>query len=539
MVQTQQQEMALRQAIGQGFDLLRQGRAADAVRLADSLVASHRGHAHVLYFAAEARAAYGRTDDALRFLEAAIKADPGQFQLMFRKAQILLAMRRRTDARAAATEAAAHAGQDAQALQAVGQLFSQSDDPAGARPFIKRALKAAPGNPALMFDMATAQFFLGDPVGAEKNLDEVLKKQPGSGQALYLRSILKRQTKAENHVGDLERRLKVLPDGEEKASAYYALAKEYEDLGDVEKSFPALKAGADMKRASMRYDVAPECAAMEAIAKAYTKKAMQAKTAGCADEGAIFIVGMPRTGTTLVERMLGRHSQVTSAGELPDFARVLSLRVEAELAADPSRGANMVEASLKTDFAALGQDYIAGARDAVHGAPVFVDKMPVNFLYCGLIKKALPNARIIHLVRDPMDSCYAVYKTLFHRSYSFSYDLDELATYYAAYQRMMAHWHTVMPGAILDVHYEDVVRDTEAEAHRILDWCGLQWEDAVLKPSENDKASTTASAAQVRQAVYTSSVGKWRRYADGLEPLKARLMAAGVVDEDGNPVKKD
>lgn len=538
MVQMGEQgDAAVRQQVGQGFELLRQGRIADALALSDRLLAAHMGNMHALYFGAEARFAAGETDRALKLIEGAVKAAPGLFAFVIRQAQMLATARRRMDARAVAARAGALAGADAQALRAVAQVFSQCDDPAGAKPWYEKALKAAPGNPALLFDLASCQFFLGDADGAETSLAALLKSLPGNGKALYLRSILRRQTATANHVAALEAQLKAgCPDAEGRYSALYALAKEYEDLGDAGKSFAALKEGAALRRQSLRYDAAAELGSIEAIRTAYTADVMTADTKGHDGAGAIFIVGMPRTGTTLVERMLGRHTDVVSAGELPDFAQLLGQHVSRHIAANPGKAANMVQASLDMDFAALGADYMAGARQAAGGSQVFIDKMPVNFIYTGLIRKALPKARIIHLARDPMDSCYAVFKTLFNQSYHFSYDLKELAAYYAAYARTMTHWHRVMPGDILDVRYEDLVSDFDTQARRVLDWCGLSWQDAVLAPSENDRASTTASAAQVREPVYTSSVQKWRRYADGLAPLLAALQAEGIVDADGNPI---
>jgi hypothetical protein len=173
---------------------------------------------------------------------------------------------------------------------------------------------------------------------------------------------------------------------------------------------------------------------------------------------------------------------------------------------------------------------VTAARQATGTVtPRFIDKLPFNFLYCGLIHRALPRARIVHVVRDPMDTCYAVYKTLFGQAYPFSYDLEELATYYIAYHRLMNHWRTTMPGLIQDVSYENVVANSETEARQLVAYCGLQWEPACLEFHNLKSASTTASAVQIRQPIYSSSVGKWRRYEQQLEPLRARLEEAGLV----------
>jgi len=160
----------------------------------------------------------------------------------------------------------------------------------------------------------------------------------------------------------------------------------------------------------------------------------------------------------------------------------------------------------------------------------FIDKMPANYMYCGIIHRALPNARIVHLVRDPLDSCYAIFKTLFFNAYDFSYDLEELAEYYIAYRRIMRHWHDVMPGVILDVRYEDLVTDTEAQARRLYDWCGLEWNPAALSIPDKQTVFATASAAQVREPVHARSVRSSRRHIDRLAPLVERLTAAGIYE---------
>lgn len=515
----------LRQQVGQGLELLRQGRLADAARLSESLMATHGDNAEVLYLAGQARLAAGDAKAALALITAAQEAAPDQLALKMEKADILISLRRRNDAKQMAADIGA-AG-DAQALWAAGNLYSKCNAPEIACGFYEKALEKG-SNPALLYDLAVARFFMGDFAGAEQNLEAVLAAAPNAGHALYLRATVRRQTDASNHIADLEARLSAgFPGDAAQAACLYALAKELEDLGQSDRSFSTLTQAAALQRRTLRYDAAAERATIDAIRDAYTSEAMKAEVAGHEEEGPIFIVGMPRTGTTLVERMLGRHDDVSSAGELLDFGQALAAAARKSLEENP--GKTLVEASLRMDFPALGRDYLSGVRQMVPDSRMFIDKMPINFMYCGLIKKALPGARIIHVVRDPMDSCYAIYKTLFNQAYPFSYDLDELADYYATYHRLMRHWHTVMPGAILDVSYEDLVADTEGQARRILDWCGLDWQDAVLAPSANDQPSTTASAAQVREPIYASSVQKWRRYESGLAPLKARLVEAGLV----------
>jgi hypothetical protein len=227
-----------------------------------------------------------------------------------------------------------------------------------------------------------------------------------------------------------------------------------------------------------------------------------------------------------VERILSGHSRLDTIGEFTEFPRLYGIRLREQYARDSTRTPS--EASMDLDFAELGRAYCQAARELAGQAPGFVDKLPYNFLYCGYILAALPNARLIHLTRHPLDTCYAVYKTLFFGAYSFSYDLDELAGYYISYRRHMAHWHAVMPGRILGVSYEALVHEPEAQVRRIIDWCGLDWEPAVLDFHRQQRPSMTASAMQVRRPVYQDSIGSWRRAEARLAPLKARLEAAGI-----------
>lgn len=519
---------ALRQALGQGFALLRQGRAANAVAVAGALLAEHPRDPEVLFLACEASLASDDPEAALDRAAAANAAAPGQWPLLLKQADILLVLRRRAEARATAAQAEAAAADSAEGLWQVGKFHARNGDPLQAARLFERARVAGCHHPALLYDLASAQFYTGEVEAAEANLDTFLGHAPKAGYALYLRSTLRRQDAQHNHVADLRARLDDgLTDAAGRAACLFALAKELEDIGQPEASFAALAEGAALKRQTIAPDVASERAAMDAIRTAYDAAAMRAEVAGDAGEGAIFIVGMPRTGTTLVERMLGRQGSVAPAGELLDFGQLLAAATRRAMQAHP--GTEMARASLLVDFAALGRDYMRGAREAAGGSGVFIDKMPINFLYCGAIAKALPKARIVHLVRDPMDTCHAVFRTLFNQAYFFSYDLEELADYYIGYHRLMRHWHAVMPGAILDVRYEELVIDTEAQARRLLAWCGLDWRPEVLAPGDNRMPANTASAAQVREPVHARSVGKWRRHEAQLEPLRQRLAAAAVI----------
>jgi hypothetical protein len=210
----------------------------------------------------------------------------------------------------------------------------------------------------------------------------------------------------------------------------------------------------------------------------------------------------------------------------------LTTMVQETLAGAPASELE-IDASLRLDCFELGRRYIESARQLAGNSAYFVDKLPYNFLYCGYILAALPNAKIIHLRRDPLDTCYAVYKTLFFNAYSYSYDLDELADYYIGYRAHMDHWHELLPGRILDVAYEDLVHEQQTQSRRILEWCGLPWEESVLTFHEQDRPSMTASAMQVRQPIYSHSIGAWRRVEFAFATVRDRLARAGLITPSG------
>ncbi|QCO68475.1 tetratricopeptide repeat protein [Luteimonas yindakuii] len=518
-----------RTRVEQGYELLRQGRIDDAARLAAELQLALPDDVHALVFVGEVAVARGAFEDAVEPMLRAIAASGGDDALRIKLAGLYLHLRHRHDARALATEVvtSAQARGDGRSLWQAASIITNCNRPGDAIAPYRQALVLLGAQPGLLYDLAVAQFFTGDFDEAETHLDRMLALAPQAGHALYLRSTLRRQTVERNHVDALRGRIAAgLGRPEWTAAAWYALAKELEDLGEHADAFDALDTGARLQRQTLQYDIQAECDAQAAIRAAYSAETTQAPPADPDQPGPIFIVGMPRTGTTLVERILVQGGQVKSAGEPLDLGQLIATHTRAVQVRHPELSA--AEASLRIDFGALGREYTRGVAEAAD-APRFIDKLPVNYMYCGLIRRALPNARIIHLERDPLDSCYAVYKTLFFNAYHCSYDLDELARYYLAYRQTMAHWHAVMPGAILDVRYEDVVADPDGQARRVLEWCGLPWDpDAAYGTAPAAATFTTASAAQVREPVHARSVGSSRRHLHRLAPLVERLASGGI-----------
>ena len=514
----------------QGWQFLRSGKVSQAWRICQELIEHAPDLEATHYLVSKTALQIGNASLALEHADASLKlTDKAAMHLQ--RAQCLMALGEREATRQAVQSAVERATNDVAALVVAGSILNKCEDVVGALKIFRQAEQLEPDNDSVLFNVATSLRFLGELEEAETIIDRVISNCPDNHQSVLFRADLRKQTPDNNHIEELEQRIaKGANDWKGEMNLYYALAKEAEDVGEYEKSFTALSHGSAVRRGHLDYGIERDIAVLDDIREHYADEASCSGNDGYDAHGPIFIVGMPRTGTTLLERILAGHSEVTSAGELHDFSSELVKEVARVNDGKPPAKSAIVAASLEIDFARLGKNYIDAARQAVNGSHAWViDKLPFNFLYCGLIHRALPNAKIIHMTRNPMDTCYAVFKTLFGQAYPFSYDLDELATYYIAYRRLMDHWHEVMPGSIIDFAYENVVANTEHESRRLMDHCGLRWEPECLEFHTSHNASTTASAAQVRQPIYSSSVQKWRNYEQQLALLSTRLGDADLI----------
>jgi Flp pilus assembly protein TadD len=471
----------------------------------------------------------GDPGGALASIDRSLALTPADGRALVHRAHCLHALRRPADAFSAAAAARDAADGDAILLDSLGTFYSFAGDPAQARAAYDRALELAPGHPGILFNRAAVRRFLGELTEAESDLDQAIAKNPADYEAYKTRSDLRTQTADRNHAAELERVLaRGINDWRGEVQIRYALAKEYEDLGNYARSWANLTQGAQCRRRHLHYDVAVDVDTVQWIMDAFPAQA--APAAGCPSAEPIFIVGMPRSGSTLIERILSSHSEVFAAGELHHLAHAILHAVRSRSSPAKIGRAELVARSATLDFAALGHDYLERTRPMTGRVPRFTDKMPLNYLYCGLIRSALPNARIVHVSRRPMAACYAIHKTLFKDGYPFSYDLEELGRYYAGYRRLMNHWLTSMPESIHQVSYERLVGDPRAEVRRLLDFCGLDWEEACLDFHRDPAPTMTASAAQVRQPLYGTSAQHWRHYEAQLEGLRRQLIEAGLTD---------
>lgn len=515
--------------LSKAIDLVNDRKLVEATSTCKDLNKRYPGFAPGWHLASQLAQQRGNFARALETIDIALLLHPEISLWKMQKAACLIRLGDILEARSVAEKLLGKPFDSASQYSNFGVLLSKLELYHAALEQYRQATQLEPRIARNYFNLATAHRFLGNIVEAENALDEALNLNPVDGEAWKLRSDLRRQTPDDNHIPDLESivRKDELPSGA-RVHLYYALGKELEDLERWPESFSALAKGADLRRRTMRYDVGDDLATMQQIVRHYPAKACKPTAQNSQGKGVIFVLGMPRTGTTVVERVLGSHSQVHAAGELPNFAKKMSSAVQQKLLIASASKLQRVKASISLDFNALGANYLKSTTNAASFAPHFVDKMPLNFLYVGLIHKALPLAKIIHVTRNPMDTCFAIFKTQFASAYPFSYDLEELARYFLGYRALMEHWKSVLPGIVHEVNYERLVSDHDSEVQQLLKYCGLGVEPQCLRFHENSAASTTASASQVRMPLYSSSIGRWRQFQQELEPLRKILIEGGM-----------
>jgi Tfp pilus assembly protein PilF len=383
----------------------------------------------------------------------------------------------------------------------------------------RRATEIAPKTPRFWYNLACSERGFGRLAQAEEACNRAIALDASPYPCYLLRSELRVQAHDANHVEELMSRLDdPLTDVHGRIFLGYALAKELDDLQRFDQAFHRFAAAAAARRAQTKYDVAGDERALRRLAEVFPRLTPDGVPAegNCA---CIFIVGLPRSGTTLVERILTGLPGVRSNGETENFSQALA-------AAAPKIGGDIFDRAAAADPAAVAAIYRRLAR--LDGPDRVIEKLPTNYLYLGAIRRALPAAKILLVKRAPLDSCFAMYRTLFGEAYPFSYDFDDLARYYAAYERLMRHWQRVLGGSIHEIVYEDLVQNPGHVGAAIAEFCGLTWNPMATDIQSNKSVSLTASAAQVRRPIYGSSSGRWRQYRTHLQPLINSLRLHGV-----------
>jgi len=478
-----------------------------------------------------------RLDEAEAILRRSLAVDPSNAKTLLYLGTLLLDRHQAGEAIGWLERAIAINPQSHDAHNALGRAAFERNDLEGALRHHRRALQLHP-------DLADAHNNIGNVLKALGQLEEArqaylkaLALDPGITGVYVNYADAVRIMPDDPHFHSMQqmRADSAQRSDTEKLQLDYALAKAYADIRDHQRSFQHLLSGSALKRAQIQYDEAAELALFERIEKIFTPDLLRAKErlgGGDPSVAPIFILGMPRSGTTLVEQILASHHEVHGGGELATLSEVVAHMGLADTRM--IRYPDGVAALDAAGITAIGQRYLAGLRKLAASAPRITDKMPSNFYYVGLIHLALPNARIIHTVRDPVDTCVSCFSKLFTVEQYQTYDLAELGRYYRAYHRLMAHWRGVLPsGRMLEVRYETVVADIEGEVRRMLDYCGLPWDQRCLSFHDTERAVHTASATQVRQPIYSGAIGRWRAYEEFLAPLLAALDLPGLRAAEG------
>jgi tetratricopeptide (TPR) repeat protein len=354
---------------------------------------------------------------------------------------------------------------------------------------------------------------------AVKALEEAAKTFPNAPGILFSQTDLRRLVAGDPLIAQMQALL--AREGislADRATLHFGLGKAFLDIGDSEQAFDHYNEGNRLKRSTFAYDADANERWMASIAEVFSPALLAAKAdMGARSDLPVFVVGMPRSGTTLVEQILASHPMIHGAGELKRLQTLVD-----GIAGFPVSVPNMTAEQLR----GLGDAYLGFVKPLAAGRRHVVDKMPSNFLHAGLIRLVLPDARIIHCRRDPVDTCLSCYTKLFAGEQAFTYNQTELGRFHRAYLRLMAHWRASLPAShFLEVDYEAVVEDVEREARRMLDFLGLPWNDTVLRFHETQRPVRTASVNQVRQPIYRTSAGRWRKHEAYLQRLLAALNA--------------
>ena len=471
--------------------------------------------------------ARGRSSQAMAAFSKAITLDAGRYDAAVELANLYAQLLRHDETLNLLKRYESRLANSPLYLDMAANIYTRLGLHANAWPLYQRANELQPELDQFQANLAACAVFQGKIKEAKLNYHGLLQRYPNHQRNHYELSRLEKAIDS-SHVEQMQEVLNAtrLPP-EKNIFLYYAIGKELEDLERWQEAFHYYKLGGDAVTRVVDYDVGIDIEVINKIIEVCSSEWLAAeKRRGGSDKlqkTPIFIVGLPRTGTTLTERVVSSHSQVESAEETYILQQMI--RRVSGVHSPESMSPVMIEAAAKKNIRLIAEAYLHAVNYKLSDRPFFIEKYPENFLYLGFIAKAFPNARIIHLQRNPMDSCFALYKQSF---FKYAYTLENLGRYYVAYDRLRCHWREVLKDRLIEVEYESLVADQEGQIRILLEKLGLDFEQACLDFDQNKTPSATASAVQVREKVHSRSVHKWKKFATELQPLKDHLESSGI-----------
>ena len=517
--------------VAQAITHIQQGKEEEGEKLLKEALRENSDNVEAMrYLASTMLSSKKNLADAEALLRRASQLAPDYLEVWLLLGSTLLERGKYVEAIPVFTKSTQLAPKLADSWAGLAHAHARSSHPEEAAESYARAVEIKPDAPVLQMGYAHALKTVGDQPGALQAYRAAIKAKPEFGEVYWSMANLKIFKFEDEEVAAMEKQVN---DGDlsesEEAHFRFALGKAWEDKRDYDKAWHYYDTGNKLHRMEVDHDPLEFEIKQESIIQIFDRELLEKSQGnGCPDTDPIFIVGLPRSGSTLVEQILSSHSQVEGTSELPVLQHVAGSM--GRYRTDGKKYPELALEARKQDWKAYGEKYMEDSSRHRHSnKPFFTDKLPNNFPHVGLLHLILPNAKIINTRRHPLDSCLGAYKQLWGTGQNWTYDVMDLAHYYSQYHQIMKHWHSVLPGKVLDVHYEDTVLDLEGQVRRILDYCGLPFEEQCLRFHETERAVNTASSEQVRQPIYRDALGKWRRYEKNLGYWMEEL--ADIIDE--------
>ena len=491
-------------------------------------------HADAMFLLGMIAAEHENFRKAVDVIERAIKLDATRAEYHAQLGRCFIALNQPRDAMRAAQTALQCKPSDPLALDTIGVVMTRAGEYAEAVDPFKKAVALDPHNAAYRYNLGAALQFIGNFDAARAEYRRALEIDPAHFRAWSSLAQIGRSAFSDADILQIEELLTsaaTAPNGvDAQLHLCHALAKHFEDQGQYARAFEYLEQGKRRKRATTRYSPESDAALFAAVRESCANEFFSNRSDGSESREPIFVVGMPRTGTTLVERILSSHPDVYSAGELTEFA--LTIKRAARTPSNLVLDVETLRAAVKFDWGKIGDEYVQRTRPRTGHTRHFIDKMPLNFLYAGFIRRALPNAKIICVRRNPLDACLSNFRQLFATQfpyYNYAYDLLDTGRYYLLFDSLAKYWREKLGDRYCEVAYEDIVADTECQARRLIAFCDLDWHPACLEFHANAAPVATASSVQVRQPIYRTSLERWKKYDEQIKPLQALLREAGAA----------